>query len=471
MEEIRNGAAEAGDSRFLVSMAALLILCVTGFYVSFESSVVFLKTRIDPDFQSACSINEKVNCETVERSRWAVVPFVAGVPGVVEATTAEVAGRMPTAVFAMVGYALIAALVLLAFMLRRQRRELGAVFLLALVCLVFSFLLVYVMHFVIKSWCTLCLTSDLVNIGLFVMALLALKQDGRPLWASVRETVLSDLRWIFGRPLVLGLHLLLGFGLLGAAWGGVQLWVSPLLGDAVARDLSMEASVRPEPGSPDWALEAVPNKECGPDCTCHADEDGQGGKEVASVMMGVDAGGLHWIGSQKPSVIIEEFTDYECPHCRKAHMRLRRLLSMHPADLKVVHRHFPLDQACNPMLTTPFHKDACRLSKAAHCAGLQGRFWEMNDLLFQKAPELKAGSIDVDGIAKLLELDLDKFQCCLDATETAAALEADIRRGIELKISGTPAFVIGGKVFLGRIPDEVLKPLRIDADAAGFDKQ
>jgi protein-disulfide isomerase len=172
--------------------------------------------------------------------------------------------------------------------------------------------------------------------------------------------------------------------------------------------------------------------------------------------MGASPDGHPWIGAANPILEVQEFTDYQCPHCRRAHMMVRRLLSTAGDKVRVYHRHLPLDQACNPAIAQPFHNRACELSRVALCAQRQGRFWEMNDFLFQQADEIREKDLSPRDIAGRLELDLDAFACCLDEASTKEALAKDVAEGNDLGIKGTPAFVIGGQVNYGRIPAEAL---------------
>jgi protein-disulfide isomerase len=172
--------------------------------------------------------------------------------------------------------------------------------------------------------------------------------------------------------------------------------------------------------------------------------------------MGRDDEGHQWIGAAEPKLVVQEFTDFECPYCRRAHMRLRALMARNPTYLRAVHRNFPLDQACNRSITAPFHARACMLAKVAHCAGEQGRFWEMNDYLFQHAAVIKESQLTVEQLGRQLELDVDRLRCCADARETDEHIKRDIEAGIGLALEGTPSYLIDGKVSVGGLPDEVV---------------
>lgn len=163
--------------------------------------------------------------------------------------------------------------------------------------------------------------------------------------------------------------------------------------------------------------------------------------------------GHYWIGAESPALTIVEFSDYLCPHCRRAHMFQRHLVSANPETLRLIHRHFPLDNACNPLIKNPFHPGACLLARASLCAGKQRGFWEMNDLLYDsstlKGTDWQAKMQDA---AERIGLDLTRFRECLSSDETQNELEEDIAEGLRLNLRGTPSFVINGQVHLG-MPD------------------
>jgi protein-disulfide isomerase len=178
---------------------------------------------------------------------------------------------------------------------------------------------------------------------------------------------------------------------------------------------------------------------------------------------GEEPGGGHWIGAQKPIVTITEFSDYECPHCRQAHAQLRAIVARFPDRVRLIHRHFPLDQECNRSIERPFHETACRAAVIAECAGRAGHFWEANDFLFE--PSISLNALSAKEIAAELKLDPAALERCMK-DEGLAAVKNDIEVGIALKLEGTPAFLVDGQVYFGNLPAGVLEPLRPAPDAA-----
>jgi protein-disulfide isomerase len=156
-----------------------------------------------------------------------------------------------------------------------------------------------------------------------------------------------------------------------------------------------------------------------------------------------------------PAVGAIVFSDYECPYCLVAHGELRAVLARRP-DIKVVKRHFPLDQACNPIIKRPMHQDACEYARAAICAEAQGHFEAMDDALFQN----QRGKRPVDDVARGLGLDMIRFHACISSPETAARLQADIAAAIKDDIKATPTYVVGGVQYAGKLPVEAFRPAK-----------
>ena len=137
-------------------------------------------------------------------------------------------------------------------------------------------------------------------------------------------------------------------------------------------------------------------------------------------------------GGAKVAVI--EFSDYQCPFCARYSKDTFAQIEDDYVDtgkVKYVFRDLPL----------PFHKHAFKAAEAAHCAGEQGKFWEMHDLLFQNQAAL--GAEQLPTYAKTLGLSEAGFQRCLEAGEFADDIKKDIADAGTVGISGTPTFLLG----------------------------
>lgn len=455
MKTPRTSASEASSSpkdarrTWSIALVAILLLSIVGAVINVESTEVYVNLRVAPDdFVSACNISETINCDAVERSAWATLWGV------------------PTALWAVMGYLVIVALAAAGLLLRRRRREHGLLLLLSGACVAFGLFLAWLMAFEIGAWCTLCLATDAVNVAMLVLVLVACRAEG----CGPLEAIRSDLRWVTRSPRPLVGHLALGGLAVAGGFAATATWVDPPI--EAARQAEAELIDRGLPASERraHALEMAHNPGATATPTRVGDGDpgeaqgcaeGRDERAATAIVQSRNADGHPWIGGAEPAIVIDEFTDYECPHCRGAHMRMRRLLTEHPGALRVVHRHFPLDGSCNALLAgRVFHPRACELSRVAICAGEQGRFWEMNDLLFQRQAEIRRDKTPPDDLARRLELDLDAFRCCMTADATRDALLADLDAGILLGLEGTPAFVVDGKAHLGGLPPEALDALK-----------
>jgi protein-disulfide isomerase len=158
-------------------------------------------------------------------------------------------------------------------------------------------------------------------------------------------------------------------------------------------------------------------------------------------------------GPANAKVTIHEFSDFECPFCKRVGPTLEQVEKEFGGKVKVVWHHMPL----------PFHKDAPLASEAAQEAfaqkGNKG-FWDFHDKLFaaQGTPDaLKRENLDK--IAQDLGLDMAKFKQALDTHKHKAKIDADVEIANKAGISGTPAFVIGNYYLSGAQPFPAFKKL------------
>jgi protein-disulfide isomerase len=134
------------------------------------------------------------------------------------------------------------------------------------------------------------------------------------------------------------------------------------------------------------------------------------------------------------SLALVEFSDYQCPFCGR-HARdtgpAIRQRFVDTGQLRHVALNFPL----------PMHGQAQKASEAAECAGRQGRFWEMHDVLFANATALDGPNLIE--YARTLHLDVAAFEFCLSGALTADTVRADVAEGRRLGVSSTPVFFLG----------------------------
>jgi protein-disulfide isomerase len=150
-------------------------------------------------------------------------------------------------------------------------------------------------------------------------------------------------------------------------------------------------------------------------------------------------------GKDGAPVTIVEFSDFECPFCVRAEPTVKQVLDTYGDKVRLVYRDFPL----------PMHPKAPKAAEAAHCAGDQGKYWDMHAKLFSSN-----GRLDVPDLKKYageLKLDTAKFDRCLDSGEKAKDVEANRKAGEDAGVTGTPAFFINGRPLSGAQPFDAFK--------------
>jgi protein-disulfide isomerase len=152
-------------------------------------------------------------------------------------------------------------------------------------------------------------------------------------------------------------------------------------------------------------------------------------------------------GPATAPVTIVEFSDFECPFCVRAEGTVKEVLAAYPGKVRLVYRDYPL----------PNHSKAPKAAEAAHCAGDQGKYWEMHDKLFANAQKLDVA--DLKAHAREVGLDGGKFDQCLDSGAKAKEVELHKKAGDDAGVSGTPAFFINGRLLSGAQPLEAFKAI------------
>jgi protein-disulfide isomerase len=156
----------------------------------------------------------------------------------------------------------------------------------------------------------------------------------------------------------------------------------------------------------------------------------------------------HIRGNPNAPVTLEEFGDFQCPSCGGYYSELKKIEAEFGDRLRVIFREFPL---------SPMHEHALMAAQVAEAAGLQGKFWEMHDKLYENQEkwvhEKDLIPIFVD-YAKQLGLDTDRFMKDLNGEQVAARIFQDGKRGHALGLNSTPMFFVNGK----EAKDEQWKP-------------
>jgi protein-disulfide isomerase len=141
----------------------------------------------------------------------------------------------------------------------------------------------------------------------------------------------------------------------------------------------------------------------------------------------------HIRGPVDAPVSLVEYGDFECPFCGAAHPIVDAVRREMGNDLRFVFRHFPITTA---------HPNAETAAEVAEAAGVQGRFWEMHDTLFENQQRLDPPALH--SYAEALGLDVDRFDRELAGHVHAGRVREDFMSGVRSGVNGTPAFYING---------------------------
>ncbi len=174
-------------------------------------------------------------------------------------------------------------------------------------------------------------------------------------------------------------------------------------------------------------------------------------REEAPVHATISVADRPFLGSKDAPITIVEFTDYQCPFCRRFHMSTFNELKANYIDkgkVRFYSKDLPLD----------FHANALVAAQAARCAGDQGLFWKLREIM-----STNAGTLEMPNIvawAKNLNLNADAFESCVESGKYKDAVQADAQEARRIGAEGTPAFVIGkslpdgvdGEVLVGALP-------------------
>lgn len=194
----------------------------------------------------------------------------------------------------------------------------------------------------------------------------------------------------------------------------------------------------------------------------------------AIIAASVDNGNIadHVFGNAKSKVVLVEYGDYQCPGCGSAYPVIKSVTEKYADQLGFVFRNLPL---------TSMHPNARVAAAAAEAAGLQGKFWQMHDALYSNQAAWENQSVEnrVDTLATYattLGLDVTKFRADLENLDISKKISFDQALASKDKITGTPTFILNGKVVDQYVKDGKIVPANtqganpIWSDADSFEK-
>jgi protein-disulfide isomerase len=146
----------------------------------------------------------------------------------------------------------------------------------------------------------------------------------------------------------------------------------------------------------------------------------------------------HVRGDPNAKAILLEYSDYQCPACAQYEILLQKLLTDESVKVKIIYRNFPLSQ----------HANALPSAYAAEASGLQGKFWEMHDMIFAHQADWSNSTTSADiflGYAKVIGLNIAQYQKDISSPQIAERVAHDRATGEASNIIGTPTFFLNSK--------------------------
>ena len=167
--------------------------------------------------------------------------------------------------------------------------------------------------------------------------------------------------------------------------------------------------------------------------------------------------GFYGIGPEDSPIVIVEFSDYQCPFCKRFHDQVYQpLMDAYPGKIRFVYRNLPL---------TAIHPQAMNAAEASMCAGEQDAFWSYHDKLFEIGDALSKELYST--LASDLDLNVIRFETCMNEHKYQDSIQSDINFAADLGIQSTPTFFINGIAIVGAQPLTSFKQI-IDDELSGW---
>ena len=163
--------------------------------------------------------------------------------------------------------------------------------------------------------------------------------------------------------------------------------------------------------------------------------------------VGTTPEGYPYKGNPDAKVTVVEYSDYQCPFCRRAEPTVSQLLTEYGDKIRFVYRDYPLQ----------FHQRAMPASIAAHCGAEQGKYWQFHENLMKEQGDLSDD--DLKKRATAIGLDGAKFAACFEAKKVQPAIDVAFKEGQSLGVTGTPSFFVNGRMIVGAKPIDEFKAL------------
>lgn len=156
------------------------------------------------------------------------------------------------------------------------------------------------------------------------------------------------------------------------------------------------------------------------------------------------------IGDPNAPVVIEEFSDFQCPYCRQFALATKpAIVEDYVATGKVYFVYRTLGDWLGP--------ESQLAAEAAYCAGDQNRFWDYHDALFFNQGQVNFSADNLLALANALDLDMNEFRACVTNYKYRDQVQKDLKDGLGAGVRGTPSFLINGRFIAGIQPYQVFQ--------------
>ena len=178
-------------------------------------------------------------------------------------------------------------------------------------------------------------------------------------------------------------------------------------------------------------------------------------EEPSKILVKAAIGTAFVRGNKKAKVMLLEFSDYQCPFCKKNQSVINSLISKYKKKVAFAYRHFPLS----------FHKEADEAAIAVECAREQGKFLALHNLIFANTQKLQPQDLKDYAIQVGIKNN-NQFNSCLDARKYQNQVDRDIAVALKTGITSTPSYIIGkvvekkflqGEIVVGALSREQLE--------------
>lgn len=385
--------------RIKIKNILFIILSLSGIVDSVYTEIIY-KKLIESQFtyKSFCAISEFINCDTVIVSKYGKILGISN------------------SVYGIITYTFILILVLTHIIINRPERNTfySWMFALSLFTSLFSVYLFAVSVLVIKSLCLMCLGIYIINFAMLALASHEVIKENLSPVKTVAEQILSILKRM---PVLSTIFII------------IVITVIMLLYIKNVNNEKMEWRERYS--------------------------DILSGR---AIVHNINTSGSPFAGNPDARVTIVEFSDFQCPFCQVADKTLDKILKNYSSEIKIVFKHFPLDNKCNIILNRSLHENACNSAIASICADEQGKFWEYKKLLFENQEELDYNNLIK--LAREIGLNAEQFTNCLMMPgERLQKIVSDIHQGYELGVRSTPTLFLNGKMIKGAVPEWLLEEM------------